>query len=160
MSPAGLPAIRRKLIGDQIEALLRTLTDVTYYRGEVPDAPPLIETDGITDPSGRVAPYVVQFTGSGTPYVNAERDVADTHDDLTAVHQVTCVAGYEADCLHLVDQVDHLLRRWTPTAPGLAFGRLTPPPGYDPGQPRRDNTLQGSPPRYFVPLQYRLDVTT
>ena len=160
MSPVELPRIRRVTTAQQIEARLRTLTEVTYFRGEVTGDLPLMETAGAPDPSGRVAPYLIQFSGVGTPYVNGERDLADAHEDLTAVHQITCVAGFEDDCLQVADRVHHLMFRWSPTVPGLAFGRMTPPPGYDPGQPRRNDQLRGRPPRYSVPLQYRLDVTT
>jgi hypothetical protein len=160
VSPVELPRIRAKVIGDQIEARLRTLSGVKYYRGEVDGDPPLLLVGGQPDPGRRVAPYLIQFTGAGSPYVNGERDLADVHVDATAVHQITCVAGYEADCLQLADRVHDLMHRWSPVVEGLAFGRMRPPSGYDPGFPRVNDQLKGRAPRFSVPLQYRLDATT
>lgn len=154
-----LAAVPRKKLGDLVEARAKTLAGVTVYRGEVPGKPPVIQTGGAADSSGRVAPYVVLYTGAGTP--SDELDVADAAVDLVWSWQVTCVAGYEADCGRLVDRVDELFYRWTPdrgAIDGLNFGRTKPPLGFDPGFIRRDEAV--TPNRFWLPLQYLLPVTT
>lgn len=155
--------IRRKVLADLAEAHLKTLTGVAVYRGEITAStdtvhhpPVLTAPGGAPDPSGRVAPYAVLYTGAGTR--GLDHDVADAHDDLDWSFQVTCAAGYETDCGYLIDRVDGLFYRWAPTVPGLAFGRAKPPLGYDPGPIRRDETV--TPVRFWVPLQYRLPATT
>lgn len=172
MSQVQLPKIRRKVLGDQLEARLLLLPGapvVTLYRGEVsaagrrppvagdPGQPPLLlDALGNPDPSGRVAPYVVLFDGTGP--TDLEPDLAGMNEDLRWTPQTTVVAGFSPDCAQLVDRVCAWIYRWSPSLPGVAAGRLETPPGYDAGPPRPDR--QVSPPRFFVPLQWRLDLTT
>jgi hypothetical protein len=155
-----LPPIRRKVLGDQLYARLKALpgpTPVTVYRGEVDDHPPLaLDAAGQADPSGRVAPYVVLFDGTGTP--DLEPDLAGRNEDLRWSPQITVAAGWSPDCTQLVDQVCAWVYRWAPVLEGASAGGLEPPPGFDPGPPRADRTV--TPVRFFVPLQWQLDVTT
>lgn len=159
-----LPVIQERLLGDAIFARLQTLTGVSVYRGETPqdEAVPLIEGDDGPDPARRVAPFIVHFDGAGVPVLPGQADVADRHNDLGQIHMFHCVAGYETDCTHLVGRLRALLFRWTPTATGelagMAFGRMRPPPGYDPGPVRLNDSV--TPPRFWLPQQYRLDTTT
>jgi hypothetical protein len=146
-----VPEVDRRLITDAVFAQLETLTGVTAYRGEVPDHPPALTGD----PDGRVAAYVVLYPFGGTP--GPEVDLGDTAVDLVYTCQVTCAAGYPTDCEYLVDRVHPLLYRWAPAVAGLVCGPLRPPAGFDPGPVRRDD--QPSPPRFYVPLQFRSLVT-
>lgn len=149
-------SVPRKTLGDLAEARLKTLSGVTVYRGEVPGEPPVIQSGGRPDASGRVAPYVVLWPGAGRP--SAEQDAADSRADLEWPFQLTCVAGYSADCERLVDRVDALIYRWAPTLAGFGFGSCKPPLGFDPGPIRKDEQVK--PPRFYLPLQYVLPVTT
>lgn len=151
--------IRRKVLGDMLEGHLRTglvagpgVPAVSVYRGEVPKGePPLLPDD-----SGRIGPYVVLFDGVGTPDI--EPDLAGQNVDLRWSSQMIVGAGWQADCSATVDRICDLVYRWSPSIPGLAAGRTEPPPGYDPGPLRRNDSV--SPPRWWTPLQWRLDVTT
>lgn len=155
-----MSSIRRLVLNQQVNTRLLGLPalgpSVAIYNGEIPNPPPLLQTaGGLPDPSGRVAPYVVLFGGIGSPIV--EPDVADTVDELDWPVHLLCVAGYLDDCLDLVDRVHSWLFRWTPVHEGVVLGRLVPPPGYEPGPPRRVDTVQ--PIRSEAPLQYRLTAT-
>lgn len=154
-----MTGIRRKILLDLVETrlgLLPGVPDVTVFVGEVPDKPPVLTTPAGPDASGRVAPYVALFGFTGNPVIEA--DVGDCNTELDWPFQVTCAAAYEADCLHLVDRVYDQLYRWTPVLAGHSFGRVKPPPGFDPGPARPDTQVK--PIRFFVPLQWRLPVTT
>lgn len=152
MAQVQLPKIRRKVLGDQLFARLSALPGpqaVTVYRGEVDPKPPTMPD------SDRVAPYVVLFDGSGP--TNLEPDLGGQNEDLRWTPQITVAAGFPADCTQLVDRVCSWVYRWTPVVTGLSAGPLEPPPGYDPGQVRPDRTV--SPIRYFLPMQWQLDIT-
>lgn len=154
-----LTSIPRKKLGDLVIAHAETLTGVKVYRGQVDSALPIIQTNGANDPSGRVAPYLVFYLGAGAP--SLEEDVADANVDLLWSFQVNCAAGFEQDCARLIDRVDALFYRWSPprgSIPGLVFGRMKPPPGYDPGPVRLNDAV--NPPRFWLPRQYQLPVTT
>ncbi|MEV5001943.1 hypothetical protein [Nocardioides sp. LML1-1-1.1] len=143
---------------DALGALPGTGPTVTIYRGEIPDpttVPLLPGPGGAPDPSGRIAPYLVLDGGVGNPFV--EPDVADTADELDWTLHALCVAGHVEDCYHLVDRVHARLFRAELTHDDVVVGRLAPPPGYDPGPPRRIDTVK--PVRFEVPLQYRLVAT-
>lgn len=149
--------IRRKVLGDLVDTRLQDLAGVIIYRGEIPDIPPVIQTPSGPDPSGRVAKHVVFFGGAGDPTVEA--DVADYNTELAWSFTTICVAGYHDDCLDLVDDTTALLHRWTPLLEDHVFGRVKPPPGFDPGSPRRIDR-KGLPPRFELPLLWQLPVTT
>jgi hypothetical protein len=152
----------RRLLGGAVAARLATmsLTTVGYYgaigrplvqptpSGWVPDPP--AKTDG----SGHVQPYFVLYPGGGGDGPDA--DLADTATDLTDLYRITAAAGDVDDLMALVDRIDALLNRWTPTVTGVVCGQLKPPAGYsapllyDP---------QFTPNRPYVPLQYQLTAT-
>jgi hypothetical protein len=148
-----LPKIRRKVLGDQLEARLKALPGapaVKVYRGEVPDHPPRMPD------SDRVEPYVVFFDGAGA--TNLEPDLAYRNEDLSWSPQITIAAGFSPDCAQLVDRVCAWVYRWSPVLEGVAAGMLQPPPGFDPGPVRPDRTV--TPIRFFLPTQWQLVVTT
>ena len=150
---------RRVLLARTFERLqlLPGLPSVTVYRGEVPDEPPVITTNGQPDSSGRVAPYVVLYVLGGSP--NVEPDLGESNDDLATGLQLTVAAGYQEDLLHTVDRVHAHLFRWIPDlGAGVVSDRLRPPTGFDPGPARRDDQVR--PPRFFLPLLYMLTPTT
>lgn len=159
-----LPIIEPLLLGDVIFERVSSLSGVMAFRGQVPpdEELPLIQGDDGPDPSGRVAPFIVQFDNPGSPVIEGQGDVADRHDDLRQTFVFHCVAGYDTDCTFLAGRLRQLMYRWTPPLggdlAGLAFGRMRPPPGYDAGSPRPNNNV--SPPRFWLPQQYRLDTTT
>lgn len=140
---------RQQLVTDAVIARLAT-TGFIVYRAEVATTVP------VQPATGRIAPYLVAypFGKAGGP----DPDLGDSTNDLTYTVQVTCVAGFSADTEYVVDQVNGILNRWTPTVTGMVCGTLRPPPGYDPGPVRPDYTV--TPPRFWVPLQYRTTVTT
>lgn len=152
MTQVQLPRIRRKVLGDQLFGRLEAMPGpaVTVYRGEVPDGPPTLPD------SDRIAPYVVVFDGTGPN--DLEPDLAGQNEDLRWTPQITVAAAFSPDCTQLVDRVFAWVHRWSPVLTGVAAGPLVPPPGFDPGGPRPDRTV--SPIRFFVPLQWRLDLTT
>lgn len=146
---------------DLTDAVLARLSGgwVKVYLSEVDDdGPPVLERNGVQDPSGRVAAYAVLHPQAGTP--NVEVDLADSSIDLDWGCQVSVSAGFTRDLLDAVDFVHDRLYRWRPAGlTGVHTDGLIPPPGFDPGNPR---TSQPSvqPPRVWLPLQYRLTATT
>ena len=126
-------SVSRKALADATVARAQALGGLTVFKGEVVD-PPLIQTGGVPDPSGRIAPYVVLYFGAGSPD-----------------------AGYEDDCLNAIDRVHAQFFRWAPTVAGLIVGRLRPPLGFDPGTVRRDDDV--NPPRFYLPLLFTLTAT-
>lgn len=142
---------RQQLVSDAVQARLGGLgASVDVFRGEVDTSPTVVPENG------RVQSYIVLY-----PFGRAagpDGDLGDQATDLTYTCQIQCVAGFETDCEYLVDQVDGLMNRWTPAVAGLVFGRFKPPVGYDPGPVRRDDTVK--PVRFWVPLQYRITVTS
>lgn len=143
-------SIRSKFLTDAVLARLTTLVGVTVYRSEVDTSPPVLPD------SGRVGPYVVVYPFPGKPGQYGQ-DLGNTGDDLEYTCQLTCAAGFATDCEALVDRVHHLMYVWAPTIAGIVLGTFVPPPGYDPGPVRADTTI--TPPRFSVPLQYRLTAT-
>lgn len=152
--------IRRKVLGDLVDERLRTVPGLSaeaVFRGEIPNQPPTLMDGNVLDPSGRVAKHLVWFAGYGSPIVEA--DVADANTELDWLFTVICVAGFEDDCIDLVDDVHNKLFRWTPVLEGHAFGRVKAPPGFDPGSVRRVD-VKGIPPRFELPLLWRVTATT
>ena len=144
------PTIRQKLITDAVFARLQTLSGVAVYRSEVPSSPPRAP-----DGDGRVGPYVVLWPFGGVP--TREKDLGDQAVDIDYGMQLDCVAGFETDAEALFDRVHALVYRWAPTVAGLAFGAFRPPVGYQPGAVQKNEAV--NPPRYWVPLQYRIVAT-
>lgn len=154
--------VSRRLVANAIATRLLEVSHATRYYGAIgrplpgqpaESAPTVPPQKSATDE--RVAPYLIYFPGGGTP--GPEQDLADTHADLEAVHQVTAVAGDVEDLLALVDRIDAALHRWRPVVAGHVCGPLKPPPGFDVGFVT-DRTV--TPHRVYMPLQYQLSATT
>lgn len=137
------------MLTDAVYTRLKLLSGITWYRSEVVDQPPQLPD------SDRVAPYGVLYPFPGKPGPGG--DLAGASDDLDYTCQITVAAGFSADCEFTVDRVHSWMFRWTPTISGIVMGWFDLPPGYDPGPVRIDRTLP--PPRFSVPLQYRLTAT-
>ena len=151
-----MAGISRKALLDALEARLSGYSWLTVYPGEVTSPPPILgAADGTPDPYGRVSTYAVLFPSPGTP--NSDADLADAHQDLDWTVQISVVSGYLPDLLYGIDQMDGLLHMWAPVIDGIACDGLRPPAGYDPGPARRSDEI--SPPRFWVPMQYRLTAT-
>lgn len=145
---------------DRLNSGLSSLVpQATVFDAEIPvgtTAPTLQNSLGDPDPSGRVAPYVVYFGGTGGPISGGE-DLGETQQDLTHTLLLHAAGPYRRDVLNLVDAVDSLLNRWMPDMDGCWCSQLKPPPGYDPGPPRFNDAL--NPPRFWLPMQYVVNVT-
>lgn len=148
-----MATVSRFTLGGLIEARLDGLTGISVYRGDVPNPLPVITTPDGPDPSGRVAKYIVLHTGGGDPVI--DRKLSDTGDELTWSFQTNVGAGYDADCADAADQVVDRLHLWQPVQAGYQFGLVRPPFGFDPGN-IRPQQIPGMPPRFFLPLQWRL----
>ena len=172
MTQLQLPKIRRKVLGDQLANRLAAVPGgptIAVYRGEVsararwPQVPgsvdpPLLQTSaGQPDPSGVIAPYVVLFDGTGPTSIEPALDPMQG-EELRWTPQTTVAAGTTEDCIQAVDRVCAWLKPWQPVLDDVAAGFLVLPPGFDPGPPRPDRTVE--PHRVFVPLLWRLDLTT
>lgn len=153
-----MAGISRRLLATAVMTQLATVTNATGYYGEVgiglpgttvPATPP-------ADADGRVKAYYVLYPSPGTP--SPDQDLADEHEDLDWLIQVTAVAGYQQDLMALLDRIDGVLYRWRPVVAGIACSGLMPPLGFDPGPARRDTDF--TPNRLYVPLQYRTLATT
>lgn len=163
--------ISRRLLGDALDARLKSQLGagpdgpaVLVFRGDLvtdeADQPQPIQSGTPTpapDPSGRVGPYVVHYTGVGTP--GPEVDLGEDGDDLIWSPLLHISAGYDADAAQTYDRTFAALYRWVPVVAGYGFGLMKPPPGYDPGPLRRQDT-PGMPPRFWTPLQMQVQVTT
>lgn len=159
--------ISRRTLGDLLDARLKARLGagddgplVLVYRGEIvagdqADQPQPIVTDSAPDPSGRVGPYVVHYTGVGSPGI--EVDLAEGGDDLLWSPLLHVSGPYDGDAAQTYDRVHAALYRWQPVLAGFAFGLMKPPPGYDPGPLRRDDKIQ--PPRFWTPMQMQVAVT-
>lgn len=130
-------------VADQVLALLKTLTNVNVYDGEVADdegnrvAPP-------SDLDGRVHAYAVLYASPG-------RELAlildGTGDTLDATFQVTCVGGDRTRALGCVEAVRSVL-----TGAWILDGTAMLTEVVDPGALRRDDDV--SPPRFWAPLLF------
>ncbi|MBB3041221.1 hypothetical protein [Nocardioides soli] len=158
-------AISRRLVLDAVAGRLAAVTNATGYRGQIgaryglpgvvgtPDEPP---TKTGTDL--RVQPYFILEPGVGRP-LPGEGSLGGPTDpfrDVDAPYVVRAAAGDHDDLLALVDRIDAVLRPpggWAPTVAGAVCGPLVPQPGYEPPL-LTDNGV--TPPRLYVPLQYRL----
>lgn len=138
-------------ITDLVWARAQALSGINWYRSEVPDHPPALPD------SDRVAAYAVLYPFPGKPGDPSQGDLAGAGRDIDWGGQITVAAGFSEDCEHAVDLVFGHFYHWAPVIDGVAVGWLTPPVGYDPGPVRIDRSVL--PPRFSVPLQYRLTAT-
>lgn len=119
--------------------------------GSTDEDPP---TKGQYDP--RVKPYFTLYPGVGEG-VGDDYDLARCDPLLVWSCQVTAVAGDVADLEALVDRLAGALDGWRPSVSPYAASPLRPPFGYQAGTFRTDDTV--SPPRLWLPLQYRTTLT-
>jgi hypothetical protein len=147
-----------KPITDLVFVRLITVTGVdSTFRTEVPDHPPvLLDVDG--KPTDRVAPYTVLYPFPGKAGDPSQQPADWSLADLDYGFQVTCAAGFSADAEYLTDQVRALYEGWTPSVDGVVCGQFRQPVGFDPGPVQRSGP-NITPPRFWVPLQYRLTAT-
>lgn len=158
------PTLSRRLLGDAAATRLGTVPGtpvIKVYRGEIrnPDGttdPPLTQSGAGPDPARRVAPYVVLYSGVGSP--DLEPDLEGGNVDLSWPVHLIVGAGFEPDLLNTVDRIHAWVHGWQPIVAGLVCGQLRPPSGFDPGPPRHNT--QVSPSRWWTPLQYVVPVTT
>lgn len=141
----------RLAVAEAIETRLSTLTGLSVYVGEVPGQPPVQDNSG-----GRVAPYAVIFPSPGRPDVNPGLEATfETGGDFLWTGQITFTAGYAADLLDTLDQAIPLLQ-FSPEVPGLDCGFLRPPPGFNAGPIRRNDTAL--PPRCSTATLWQLHI--
>lgn len=144
---ARLPLI--KAVEDRLAAQLPVTSPVTKgYLSEPVDVPTL-------DADKHVQRYWVLHPFGGPPH--PDYDLAETTVDLDWTFQVTVAAGFARDVYALATLVDAALYRWSPAVAGYVCGLLRPPPGFDPGPARTDETVK--PHRFWMPLQYRTTIT-
>lgn len=153
-----MPISRLALATATMQRLTDTVGHATGYYGEIGQGLPgtTVPAKPPADPDGRVHPYYVLYPSPGTP--SGDDDLGDTHEDLDWLIQVTAAAGHLHDLVALIDRIDAALYRWRPVVDGIACTGLKPPPGFDPGTARRDTDV--TPPRMYLPLQYRTLATT
>lgn len=154
------PVSRRTVYGLFAQRLV-AVTNAHGYYGQIgrplvhnlPTPPDPIVKDPTTGDL-RVQPYFVLYPGAGTD--GPDEPLCDTDDALTLDPRITAAAGDVEDLLALIDRLDGLLTGWTPTAAGLACGRVGRLPGSS-APVLTDNTVK--PPRQFAQLQYALVAT-
>lgn len=132
--------VSARLLADEVWDLLRTVTNVNHFRGEVASAPPL-------DPDGRVHAYDVFYPGAGW---RASNRLGAGLNRLEWTFQVTCVGGDDNRCLWCVDKVRAMLTGARIQLDGARPGRIRELG--DRGPVIRDDDV--NPPRYFLPLDF------
>lgn len=133
----------RAQLATATEARLRTIQNVTGYRGKVDPSPPTISATDL-----RVRPYWVLQTGPGQP------NDARMTGDLVGVDwafKVTVAAGRPEDLDQLFDAVDATLNGWLPFA---ETSRCWQDVDYTPGTALWDTDV--TPARVFLPLQFHI----
>lgn len=134
-----------RLVKDDI--LARLAAALKTYDGEIPqDDPPPADLDG------RVHGHAILYTGPGHLHATA---LCDTPRDMTWTGQVTAVGGDPNRCMWAVAKIRAALTGVRLTVAGAQSGLLVETG--DPGPARRDD--EPSPPRFYVPLPYGLDLT-
>lgn len=123
---------------------LAVLSDLTVYDGEVPPNIP-------ADASGRVDTYaVVWFTPGSVP--DAARNLEhDPQGGLTWDARVTVAGGRKWDVIDAIGTVRSRLEGWRPV-PGSLLAEV------DTGGTTVQRDPDTSPPRWFVPLQFRTNL--
>ena len=109
------------------------------------------------DDDGCAVPYATLYAGSGTL---GSVTLCDSQDVLTWPFQVTAAGGDAVRALRAAARVRARLsgqELMAGTAPNQVRVRLVEDPDCDPGPARKDR--DGTPPRWFNPMQYRPQVT-
>lgn len=110
------------------------------------------------DGDGLAIPHATVYAGSGTLGSVA---LADCQDVLTWPFQVTAAGGDPQRALRAAARVRaRLSGKELVVNPGASqvVLRLVEDPDFDPGPARKDR--DGTPPRWFIPMQYRPQVTS
>lgn len=114
------------------------------------------EPDPVSDGDGHARPYAVVYAGSGTL---GSVTLCDSQDVLTWPFQVTAAGGDAQRARRAAARVRaRLSGKELLVGPGQVRMRLVEDPDYDPGPARKDR--DGTPPRWFIPMQYRPQVTS
>lgn len=137
-----MTTVSRRTLGEQLQAKLAPIPNLSIYPGEVEKTPPTISADDL-----RVKPYIVLHPSPGYPSLDVRLD--GTHVGLTWGFQITCVSGISFDVLSIVDVVDAALDGWRPDP---SMGRCRLNPDVDPGPVRSD--IGQTPTRFWIPLLY------
>lgn len=136
MTPADLHALTL--------ARLRGLTTVTVHDSEVPANP-------AADPAGRVYPYAVLWPAPGNVPDEARNLEHDPAGGLTWDARVTVASGDPTWTLQAVTLVRARLEGWRPR-PGSLMSEVN----LGGGTIQKDTDT--TPPRWFVPLQFRTNL--
>lgn len=115
------------------------------------------DPDPSVDEDGAAVPYATLYAGSGTL---GSVTLCDSQDVLTWPFQVTAAGGDAVRALRAAARVRARLsgkELMVGTAPNQVRLRLVEDPDFDPGPARKDR--DGTPPRWFIPMQYRPQVT-
>lgn len=138
---------------DAVLAALRVSLGTTM-RLDVFDSEP----DPVPDDDGLARPYATLYTGSGTLGSVA---LCDSQDVLTWPFQVTAAGGDPQRARRAAARVRARLsgkELVVNPGPGRVRLYLVEDPDFDPGPARKDR--DGTPPRWFIPMQYRPQVTS
>lgn len=140
--------VSRRLLAGMVKDRLESDPLLVVYVGEVDPPPELIPN------TSRVKPYVVLFSGDGTP-IDEKPLNADETGSLSWSFFATIGAGYHDDALAVLDAVHGLLDGWFPVLTGYQFGMVRQPPGFDPGPVRPDTSVE--PARFTIAPQFVVD---
>lgn len=111
----------------------------------------------VADGDDLARPYAVLYAGSGTL---GSVTLCDSQDVLTWPFQVTAAGGDPQRARRAAARVRARLsgkELVVNPGPGQLRLRLVEDPDFDPGPARKDR--EGTPPRWFIPMQYRPQVT-
>ena len=116
------------------------------------------EPDPSADDDDQAVPFAVVYAGSGTL---GSVTLCDSQDVLTWPFQVTAAGGDAQRARRAATRVRARLSGKELTvgsAPNQVRMRLVEEPDFDPGPARKDR--DGTPPRWFIPMQFRPQVTS
>lgn len=125
------------------------LRRVGHVLGQPDDVPP----PTVSDTDRRVKPYVVVYPSPGV--AGPDRRLGTLQHGRVFAAQTTLVAGDETALDILVRHVESALHDWRPQLGRADVGRVRPA-GFDPGVSLRDDDV--TPPRFWVPLQWRIPI--
>lgn len=138
----------RRELASATKARLDAIAGMSKYVSEAPKTPPTL---GANDP--RVAPYLVFHPGGGSPLLE-ESQCDDEPLGLEWTFQVTVASGDPNDLPTLIDAVTGQLQHWQPLD-RAGCGRCKQISNFvvmkDEGE---------TPPRFFIPLVFRVPLGT